>query len=159
MGTIKDLTDLVTQYIESVDDRRFAGELREIQKMIIAIQREQSVLQKQNASLQSENIELKKQIHALEATSSEAGMSTTETPVGISDLMLQILQFSSVYEEGVTVGMVQHKFSISAAKSELQLGKLQGARLIDYGSVIVDEDIKYVPTQEGLELLDEHGLI
>jgi len=40
MGAIKDLVDLVTQLNNSVEDRKFALELREIQKMIGGLQSE-----------------------------------------------------------------------------------------------------------------------
>lgn len=156
MGTIKDLTDLVTQYIESVDDRKFAAELREIQKMIILLQREQASLQEQNSKLQTENIQLQKQIDATAAT--EKAIITTKS-IDITEGILNVLHFCSEYEDGASAGMIQAKFHISNAKAELIIGKLHGAELIDYGSLIMGEDLKYSPTQEGLELLDQNGLI
>jgi hypothetical protein len=156
MGTIKDLTDLVTQYIESVDDRKFAGELREIQKMIILLQREQASLQEQNSKLQAENIQLQKQIDAASATDKKI---VTTKSIDITDEILNVLHLCSQYEDGASAGMIQSQFQISNAKAELIIGKLHGAELIDYGSLIMGQDLRYSPTQEGLELLDQNGLI
>ncbi len=156
MGTIKDLTDLVTQYIDSVDDRKFASELRDIQKMIILIQREQSVLQEQNAKLQSENIKLQKQAAFSDTSGRKNKPKNTNEP---SEDMLNVLHYCSECNEGASTGMVQNKFQFSSAKAELLLGKLSEEELIDYGSLIMGQDIQYVPTQEGLELLDENDLI
>ena len=73
--------------------------------------------------------------------------------------MLEVLHYCSEYQEGVSATMVQQKFNHTIAKAELQLSKLQDAGLIDYGSLVTGQDIQYVPTKNGLELLDENGLI
>jgi len=66
MGTIKDLVDLITKLSESVKDRKFAAELREIQRMIGTIQSEQAELREQRIRLMTENEELKKKISSLQ---------------------------------------------------------------------------------------------
>ena len=65
MGAIKDITDLVTQLLNSAKDRQFAAELLKIQGMIGRLQSEQAALHEQNMALRTENAELKQQITAL----------------------------------------------------------------------------------------------
>ena len=67
MGAIKDLVDLVTRLSESVQDRKFAGELRQIQGMIGGILSEHAELHESRIALMTDNEKLKKQIPALEA--------------------------------------------------------------------------------------------
>jgi len=59
MGAIKDIIDLTTQLSSSVKDRKFAGEISQIQSLISAVQID-------NASLVSEKLELEKKIFELE---------------------------------------------------------------------------------------------
>lgn len=66
MGTIKDLIDLVTQLTDSVKDRKFAAELREIQRMISNLQSEQAALYEQNFKLMADNKELTQTIYSLQ---------------------------------------------------------------------------------------------
>ena len=47
MGAVKDLVDLVTQLSNSIEDRKFAAELREIQSMIGGIQSEHAAMHEQ----------------------------------------------------------------------------------------------------------------
>ena len=61
MGTIKDLVDLVTQLSNSVTDRKFAGELREIQSMIGGILSEHADIHEKDIKLMTENAELKQE--------------------------------------------------------------------------------------------------
>ncbi|ODS30178.1 MAG: hypothetical protein SCARUB_04711 [Candidatus Scalindua rubra] len=59
MGTIKDITDLLTKLIGNIKDRKFASELREIQTMVNTLQSENTVLQEKNSALMTENSNLK----------------------------------------------------------------------------------------------------
>lgn len=77
----------------------------------------------------------------------------------IPKLSLEILLFCSEFREGVSVSEVQQKFDISSAKAELELGKLEKEDLIDYGSLVMGQEIQYVATHEGRELLDENNLL
>jgi predicted transcriptional regulator len=67
MGAIKDLVDLVGRLTDSVKDRKFAAELREIQRMIGGILFEHAELHENRIALMTDNEKLKKQIPSLEA--------------------------------------------------------------------------------------------
>lgn len=56
---IKDLVDLVGRLIESVQDRKFAAELREVQGMISGLLSEHAALHESRIALMNENQELK----------------------------------------------------------------------------------------------------
>ena len=66
MGTIKDLVDLATQLVNSVEDRKIASELREIQTLALTLQSEQASLHEANIKLREEKIELSDKIRSLE---------------------------------------------------------------------------------------------
>lgn len=59
MGAIKDIIELTTQLSSSVQDRKLAAEIFQIQTLILSVQRE-------NAALVTENLNLKKKIFELE---------------------------------------------------------------------------------------------
>jgi hypothetical protein len=59
MGAIKDIVDLTTQLNNSVQDRKLAAEILQIQMLILTVQ-------KDDAELVSENLDLKKKIFELE---------------------------------------------------------------------------------------------
>ncbi|PKN21885.1 MAG: hypothetical protein CVU68_06125 [Deltaproteobacteria bacterium HGW-Deltaproteobacteria-3] len=71
MGAIKDLVDLVTQLSNSVEDRKFAGELRQIQGMIGGIQSEHAAMHEQRINLMTENDNLKRENTSLKQKISE----------------------------------------------------------------------------------------
>ena len=58
MGALKDLVDLVTQLAGSVQDRKFAAELRDIQSMIGHIQSEHAELHEQRIWLKCKILKL-----------------------------------------------------------------------------------------------------
>jgi len=78
MGTIKDLTDLTVKLIDSAKDRKFAGELREIQRMVAAIQSEHADIQEKQVALMMENAELKQKVASLQMQISEANRKAAE---------------------------------------------------------------------------------
>jgi regulator of replication initiation timing len=59
MGAIKDIFDLTTQLSSSVQDRKLAAEILQIQTLILSVQRE-------NSAVVTENLNLKKKIFELE---------------------------------------------------------------------------------------------
>lgn len=67
MGTIKDIVDMATQLANSVEDRRVAAELNNIQKMILAVQSEQAAQHEKNMALNEERNSLLQRIRDLEA--------------------------------------------------------------------------------------------
>lgn len=59
MSAIKDIMDLVTQLRNSVQDRKFAAEITQIQSLVSAVQLENSSTISENLDLKTENFELK----------------------------------------------------------------------------------------------------
>lgn len=78
MGAIKDLTDLTVKLIDSAKDRKFAGELREIQRMVAALQSEHADIHEKRISLMTENAELKQRIAGLEMALTESKRKLSE---------------------------------------------------------------------------------
>ena len=67
MGAVNYLADLVTKLSDSVQDRKFAAELREIQRIVESLMSEQAELHESRIELMTDNEKLKKKIPALEA--------------------------------------------------------------------------------------------
>ncbi|HYT60243.1 MAG TPA: hypothetical protein VEL06_08730 [Haliangiales bacterium] len=72
MGALVDLTNLTTKLIESVKDRKFAADLREIQRMIASLQSEHASIHESRIALMTENAELKRKLAALELRVADA---------------------------------------------------------------------------------------
>jgi len=64
MGAIKDLTELTEKLANSVQDRRFAGELLAIQRAVAAIQTEQASIVENNIELMKKNGQVQQEIQA-----------------------------------------------------------------------------------------------
>lgn len=166
MGAIKDVVDLATQLSERIQDREVASELFAIIKLINTIQKEQAILTEKNIELMTDNSRLENINSSNEATISELKKKITNlqnpdmdnTPE-VSEIALNILKFSAENREGVTAAMIEHKFNISPAKSNHQIGKLEKDEMIDCSFIVIGEDIRYSPTQKGLDVLDMKGLI
>lgn len=62
MGTIKDITELLTQLAKSIKDRELASQLFEIQSLVAQFQTELFQLQKENLELKQENNNLKQEL-------------------------------------------------------------------------------------------------
>jgi len=166
MGAIKDVVDLTTQLANSIQDRKFAADLFKIIELISTVQVDQERLTENNIQLMSDKSALQNTITTLKSdiTRLQQQISELQNPTDkgipeISDLMKQILFYSSESPEGISISMVQHKLNISNAKSGLEIGKLQDSKLLDYGSLAAGQDIIYVPTHQGLALLDRDNLI
>ena len=61
-GTIKALNDLLTRLVQSIQDRQFAAELREIQSLVQALNTENFALRNECLKLKSDNLVLKETI-------------------------------------------------------------------------------------------------
>ncbi|MCI5122142.1 MAG: hypothetical protein D3908_13320 [Candidatus Electrothrix sp. AUS4] len=65
MGTIKDLVDLTSQLANSVNDRKIASELNNIQTLLLQFQSEQAELHEKNIQLREEILSKKRTIEKL----------------------------------------------------------------------------------------------
>ena len=71
MGAIKDVVDLATRLCNSVQDRKIAAEIFQIQSLILTVQNE-------NTSLASDNLDLKNKVFELEKKISDLQMQNNE---------------------------------------------------------------------------------
>ena len=166
MGAIKDVVDLATKLAESIQDRKFAADLFKIIQLISTIQSDQASLTENNVQLMSDKTTLQNTISALESNIarlnqqiSELQNPSNDNSFGISDLTKNILLYSSKIDNGVSTHMVQHNFSISNAKAKLEINELRNAKLIKHGAITRMQDTRYIPTYEGLQLLNVNKLI
>lgn len=151
MGTIKDITDLLTKLIGNIKDRKLATELREIQTLINTLQSENTVLQeknfaliKENSNLKTENTNLKKTIKDYEQKELEQEKQQDEvglTPGETSEKILQQLFKAGqelpiqhfVSSLSLDISIVQYHFDILLEKGLIQLAAYgqPGNSLID----------------------------
>ena len=68
MSSIKDISDLIGQLLNSGKDRKLAAEIAPIQSLISMVQSDHFAMVEKNAELLSQNLELKKKISELENT-------------------------------------------------------------------------------------------
>lgn len=160
MGTIKDLVDLVAQLNDSVTDRKFAGELREIQSMIAALQSEHADIHEKRIHLMEENALLRQQVASLKeelnlinsAPEKTYEFDPTTLLASEEDKILVLLTTS----EGVTNGQITGALSCNTAKAQFWLSRLADKKLIR-GTINLNGPTKYYLTQLGREYLVIHG--
>ena len=80
MGAIKDIVDLTTQLSSSVQDRKLAAEILQIQTLILVVQRD-------DAQLVTENLDLKKKIFNLDKEISDCKSKITTLEKRNSELV------------------------------------------------------------------------
>ena len=71
MSSIKDISDLIGQLLNSRKDRKLAAEIAPIQSLISAVQSDHFAMVEKNAELLSQNLELKKKTTELENKTTE----------------------------------------------------------------------------------------
>lgn len=164
MGAIKDLVDLVTQLSSSVQDRKFAAELREIQGMIGNLQSEHAAIHEQRIALMTENAELKQTIASLKeeitALKQQKEMLKQKAPEQGDSLAKEgkaILQFLIKAREA-TAGQVAQGVSLDLVKAEYWLGVLSERDMISF-SISMNQPTRYYLVQGGREYLVKNGLV
>lgn len=78
MGTIKDIVDLVVQLNDRVEDRKIAGELRQIQQMVGKLQSEDAKLHEKNIELLRENQQLTEKLSLIQKKVSAINSASTK---------------------------------------------------------------------------------
>lgn len=157
MGTIKDLVDLVTKLNDSVQDRKFAAELREIQRMIFAFQSEHFNLAEKYHNLLSENADLKQTILSLKGHKEEPNQNKPQVNKNISEESAQILK-SLIDREDVTPNEIVHLTSLPLVRVEYWLEKLESDGFV-YMALFMGQPPQYSLAQNGREYLIENGHI
>ncbi|MBT3056090.1 MAG: hypothetical protein KME69_14580 [Candidatus Thiodiazotropha sp. (ex Codakia orbicularis)] len=164
MGVIKDLVDLVTQLNSSVEDRKFAGELRQIQSMIGVIQSEHAEIHEQRIELLTENAELKQTIASLkeeiEALNRQKENLKVESPQGgakLSDEEEKILLYLSEAQRAEAI-QVARSLNQNLTKTEFWIRRLCDLDMVNF-SLVMNAPTSYYLVQGGREYLVENGLI
>ncbi len=141
MGTIKDLVDLVTQLNSSVEDRKFAGELRQVQSMIGAIQSEHAEIHEQRIILMTENAELKQVIASLKEEivalkgQKEAIQSGTQDTNTISEEEEGILLYLA-HESNATAPQIALAIGQNLTKAEFWVSRLCDLDMVSFSLMI-----------------------
>jgi len=148
MGAVKDLVDLVTQLAGSVQDRKFAAELRGIQSMIGAIQSEHASLHEQRIVLMTENAELKQTIASLknEVTALKAQKADHSAPAVQTD------------EKLATADQIAYAISKDLVTTEYWIDVLKDRNMIDF-SVVINQPSDYYLIEKGREYLVKNKMV
>jgi septal ring factor EnvC (AmiA/AmiB activator) len=164
MGAIKDLVDLVTQLNNSVEDRKFASELRDIQSMIGSIQSEHAAIHEQRIELMTENAELKQTIASLKEEIIEikqknaaASLQRARTGNRLSKEEEEILLLLTKTKES-NAHEIAHQLSYDLTKTEYWVSRLCDNKMLHL-SLIMNQPIKYCLIQGGREYLVKNELI
>lgn len=164
MGTIKDLVDLVTQLSSSVEDRKFAAELRQIQGMIGGIQSEHAAIHEKRIELMTENASLRQTISSLEQKIFELQREITNIknkPTDKIDKLPEEAEKILLYltrHEDVSSGQIAHGISLDLVRTEYWLGELSDKEFV-YSSLIMEEETTYFLAQKGRGYLINGNLI
>ena len=157
MGAIKDLVDLVTQLSGSVEDRKFAAELREIQGMIGRIQSEHAAMHEQRIALMTENAELKQQIATLQQEIVSLKIPTSKPDDDLSEEAQKILLYLTKYKY-VDARQIAYSASLDLTRTEYWLGELSKKKMV-YVSRAINSPNTYSLAQKGREYLITNKLI
>ena len=157
MGALKDLVDLVTQLAGSVQDRKFAAELREIQSMIGSIQSEHAALHEQRIELMTENAELKQTIASLKEEVAALVAPAPQTGEKLSPEAEAILQYLAKVQEA-NAHQIAQAISKDLVTTEYWIGILTEKDMI-YFSVVMDQPTEYYLVQKGREYLVKNEMV
>lgn len=156
MGTIKDLVDLVTQLSSSVQDRKFAAELRQIQSMIGSIQSEHATIYEQNFKLKTENSELKQQLSALQIHVSAPQEQAVKDTEDLGEEPTKVILFVST-NKGATSDRIAWGTQLNLVRAEHWLDELEEKELV-YRHLFMGSPSTYSLSSLGRKYLVAHGL-
>ena len=165
MGAVKDLVDLVTQLSNSIEDRKFAAELREIQSMIGGIQSEHAAMHEQRIDLMTKNAELKQTIAALKENIvdlQQENISLKKIPQEqqthkLSEEAERVLMFLTKYTE-VSSSQIAQNLSLDLTRTEHWLDVLENESMV-YASCFMEGENTYSMGSEGRKYLVTHNMI
>lgn len=164
MGAIKDLVDLVTQLTNSVEDRKFAAELRQIQAMIGGIQSEHATIHEQrielmseNAQLKQENVSLQQEILALQNEINNPKESKSQHKTKLSAEAEKILMVFTKHTE-ISAVQISNLVSLDLTRTEHWLDTLINAQMIT-ASYSMMSDTTYCIISEGRKYLVDTNMV
>jgi predicted transcriptional regulator len=162
MGAIKDLVDLVTKLSDSVQDRKFAAELREIQRMIGGILSEHAELHESRIALMTENEKLKKEIPALQARIAKLEQENlklldpphTEPP---TEQDIELMRKLTNPNAKIPASSLSKSLNLSLPLLDYKADLMRSAGFIyvHHG----DYELKYSLTKKGQKFLFDKGLL
>jgi hypothetical protein len=155
MGAIKDITDLVTQLANSVEDRRFAGELRQIQGMIGNLQSEQAILSEKNIELMTKNQQLKEAIAHLKKQPTM--QNSSEDSIGEGGE--KVLEFLSLRDSGIFLEDLAIGVGMSNQIAKYLIDKLMAPKYYIVPDANMNRPTKYSLGSAGRDYLFEKGLL
>lgn len=163
MGAIKDLVGLVTQLTDSVKDRKFASELRNIQSMIGSIQSEHAQMHEQRIKLMTENAELKQKIISLEQEILDINQGiTASNNQSISKITNEeekiLLLLSETETDKTSAQQIACQLSIDLTKTKYWLTKLVEDDMLSL-LMYVNQPALYYLAQGGRGYLVKNELI
>jgi len=154
MSAIKDMIDLITQLSSKVEDKKFAGEVREILKMAGNLQAECAEIRESNFRLMQENAKFQQLIASLKQQKEQTEGQGKNSGKGISKEEDEILLLLSEVREA-TSDEIAHKLEYNPTKTEYWLENLCDKDMISF-SVIIDQPTIYYLAQEGRGYLIEN---
>ena len=158
MGAVKDLVDLVTQLSESIEDRKFAAELREIQRMIGGIQSEHAELHEKRIELMTENAELKQIIGALKEEIAELKQEIVNVKISSSKQVDELHEEAQkillvlTKQKRVNANQIAHMISLDLTRTEYWLNILCRKKML-YNSITLNSPTTFSLAQAGREYL------
>jgi len=159
MGVIKDITDLVTRLINSVQDRKFAAELLEIQRMIGSLQSEQADLHEQRIALMTENAQLKQKIVALEQRVAQSQQRGTKPDDQLDEIAVEMLVFIANTTDDITEEDVIEHLRLPQAKGKYHFDQLLKREFVRTTRGQTGVGWFYDATPEGRDYLAKAGLL
>ncbi len=159
MGAIKDLTELVTRLVDSVKDRKFAAELREVQRMIASLQSEQAEAHEQRIALMTENAQLKQKIAAFEQSTSQTQQRSTQTEGQLDEIATKMLVLIANTNTNMTPQAVIQFLRLPTAKGEYHFDQLLKRKFVHSHGGQMGVGFFYHATAAGREYLAKAGLL
>jgi len=159
MGAIKDLVDLVTQLTNSVQDRKFAAELREIQKMIADIQTEHATIHEQRIELMTENVELKQTIASFKQEIANSANQEPKYSDQLPEPAEKMLIFLASTRDDRTKDDAIHHAGLSIAKGDYFFDMLLKNKYVNQIGGQMGVGWFYAATSGGREYLVRNNLL
>ena len=160
MGTITDLTSLVTNLVDRIKDRKAAGDLREIQRMIVLLQSEQAKIHEDNIELRTQNAELKQKNEELQQDLIQAKQAKepSASESDLAELETKILVLIANSPKKLSREMVANHFGLSKAKGDYYFDQLSNREFIRLSHVQRDGAF-FRATSVGREYLASRDLL
>ena len=165
MGTLKDAVDLVTSLMNTVKDRRYVAELREVHSIIGDSISRQAELQTQNADLIQENNKLRQANSELERqleSNESQSIIQNDSEINSEEIVLEentilVLKFISEVKYATTFEVARN-LSCKEIKIQYILDRLRDIELV-HSLLSISSPPRYGLTEKGRAYLVENDLV